>query len=129
MATLYLHVGQAGCQIGQNFWAPLVDEIASSDTLNLAFCHQQRHLQLRQQQQQLQQKQQLQQQLHRSIFVDTESKALRDAVRAIGAKRVGPCIRFGVRGRGSCFPMGFGLGFGETDLDEQFDFIRQVGWG
>ena len=127
MATLYLRVGQAGCQIGQNFWAPLVDEIASSDTLNLAFCHQQRHREQRQQQQQQQQLQQ--QQLHRSIFIDTESKAMRDAARAIGAKRVGPCIRFGVRGRGSCFPLGFGLGFGETDLDEQFDFIRQVGRG
>ena len=127
MATLYLHVGQAGCQIGQAFWASLVEEIAASDTLDLALCHQHlRHQQQQQLQGRQQQQQQPRQQLHRSIFVDTESKALRDAVRTIGAKRIGPCIRFGVKGRGSCFPMGFGQGFGEAAEDEQFDFIRQV---
>ena len=116
MSTLYLHVGQAGCQLGQNFWAPLVEEISNSETLDLALCHQHlRHLRAGPRQR-----------LHRSIFIDTESKALRDSVRAIGAKRIGPAIRFGVRGRGSCFPMGFGHGLSDNALDEQFDFIRQV---
>lgn len=110
MATLYLHVGQAGCQLGQSFWTPLVDEISNSETLQLALCHRANDGR---------------QQTHRSIFVDTESKALHDAARAIGAKRIGANVRFGVSGRGSCFPMGFGQESSRNELDDRFDFVRQ----
>jgi len=113
MTTLYLHVGQAGCQIGQKFWTPLVPDIRENNTLNLALCHQNRR-DIKQ---------------HRSIFVDTEAKALNDSMSAVGSKRIGPCILFGGKGgRGNCFPMGFNLGFqncSEDVLDESFDFIRR----
>lgn len=109
MTSLFVHVGQAGCQMGQSFWSPLVEDIKENETMNLAFAHQNRR-DLNQ---------------HRSIFIDTEPKALREAMKSIGAKRIGPCIQFGTHGRGSCFSMGFHHGLIESDLDSNFDFIRQ----
>ena len=126
MATLYLHVGQAGCQLGQSFWAPLADEISNSETLQLALCHGHRGHEVRQGHRSSAIQGHRSNGIHRSIFVDTESKALHDATRAIGAKRIGAGVKFGVAGRGSCFPMGYGPEWSSDELDERFDFVRQV---
>ena len=101
MPSVFLHVGQAGNEIGSAFWRLAA---AEKPTQRWMFDGRGRC---------------------RSVFVDTEPKVVRGVMRALGAERVHPkCSLIEQSGRGNNWAMGFHGNGADSVADKALEALR-----